>query len=95
MALALPGATEQGHMGRPDFRVRKRIFATLGYPDVAWAMVKLKPEQQEICVAAEPNIFVPANGAWGRGGATILRLELADAPTAASVLRMAWSNLQP
>jgi hypothetical protein len=95
LALALAGATEQEHLRHPDFRVGKRIFATLGYPDAACAMVKLKPEQQEILVASEPAIFAPANGGWGRAGATILRLELADEPTAASALRMAWSNLQP
>lgn len=40
LALSLPEATEQSHMGHPDFRVRGRIFATLGYPDgirvMAW-----------------------------------------------------------
>lgn len=29
LALALPEAVEQGHFGRPSFRVRGRIFATL------------------------------------------------------------------
>jgi hypothetical protein len=29
MALALPGATEQDHHGRPSFRVQGKIFATL------------------------------------------------------------------
>lgn len=29
LALALPGATEQDHHGRPSFRVGGRIFATL------------------------------------------------------------------
>ena len=41
IALSLPEAVEIGHMGHPDFRVRKKIFATLGYPDDAWGMVKL------------------------------------------------------
>ena len=48
LALALPGAVEAAHGGHPDFRAsrRKRIFATLGYPDNAWAMIKLSPDQQ-------------------------------------------------
>jgi hypothetical protein len=29
LALALPGAVEQDHHGRPSFRVSRRIFATL------------------------------------------------------------------
>jgi hypothetical protein len=32
-ALSLPGAIEGAHRGHADFRVGKRIFATLGYPD--------------------------------------------------------------
>jgi hypothetical protein len=31
-ALALPGAVEQDHHGRPSFRVKGRIFATLWAP---------------------------------------------------------------
>ncbi len=30
LALALPEATESAHMSHPDFRVRNKIFATLG-----------------------------------------------------------------
>ena len=40
-ALALPGALEGAHQRTADFRVGKRIFATLGYSDDAWGMVKL------------------------------------------------------
>jgi hypothetical protein len=32
-ALSLPDAIESAHMHHPDFRVRGKIFATLGYPD--------------------------------------------------------------
>jgi hypothetical protein len=37
IALSLPGAIEGSHQGHADFRVGKRIFATLGYPDDSWA----------------------------------------------------------
>ena len=47
LALQLPEATEASHMGHPDSRVRGKLFATLGYPDGKWAMVKLTPDQQE------------------------------------------------
>ena len=30
LALQLPGALEDSHMGHPDFRIDNRIFATLG-----------------------------------------------------------------
>src|SRR5438105_800764 len=58
-ALALPGAVEGAHQRTADFRVGKRIFATLGYPDDAWGMVKLTQEQQSMLVDADPEIFRP------------------------------------
>ena len=65
-ALALPGAIEGAHQRTADFRVGKRIFATLGYPDDDWGMVKLTPEQQSVLVDAEPEIFRPVPGGWGK-----------------------------
>src|SRR5215510_15016749 len=92
-ALALPGAIEGSHQGHADFRVGKRIFATLGYPDDDWGMVKLTPEQQSVLVEAEPEIFRPVPGGWGKGGATNVRLAKADATTLRSALMMAWRNI--
>ena len=68
LALSLPEASEAAHMGHPDFRVRNKIFATLGSPDGGWGTVKLTPEQQGVLVEAEPAAFKPAAGAWGRRG---------------------------
>ena len=58
MALTLPEAIESAHMGHPDFRVRGKIFATLGYPSDTWGMVKLTPEQQRLFVEAEPRALI-------------------------------------
>ena len=62
-ALALPGAADGAHQRTADFRIGKRIFATLGYPDDAWGMVKLTQEQQAMLVQAEPEIFRPFRAA--------------------------------
>jgi hypothetical protein len=86
LAMAMPEAVEVGHMGHPDFRVGGKIFATLGYPDEKWAMVKLTPEQQEAFVAADPVAFTPVKGAWGRGGATNVLLRKAKAATVRTAL---------
>ena len=65
LALSFPQAIESAHMRHPDFRVRGgKIFATLGYPDRTWAMVKLTPEQQEEFVSFAPDVFVPVKGGW-------------------------------
>ena len=93
IALSLPDAVESAHMKHPDFRIGKKVFATLGYPDSAWGMVKLTLEQQEVLVSAEPGIFKPVSGAWGRRGNTQLLLKAANKTTAKSALRMAYDNI--
>ena len=94
LALRLPEAVEDAHMNHPDFRVRRKIFATLG-PDETWGMVKLTPDQQEWFMHTEPDIFQPASGAWGRRGATIVRLRNAKNSTIQQALIAAWRNAAP
>lgn len=75
LALSLPGAEEREHMDHPDFRVGGKIFATLGYPNESFAMVRLSPKLQAQFVKEEPDIFTSVGGAWGRQGATHVRLK--------------------
>jgi hypothetical protein len=95
LALALPEAVEVGHMGHPDFRVQGKIFATLGYPDDRWAMVKLTPEQQTAFIESAPAVFVPVQGGWGRKGATNVRLVEATRRALGPALATAWRNVAP
>ena len=95
MALSFPEAAERAHMHHPDFRVGGKIFATLGYPDKAWGMVKLTPVEQEMLVAAEPEVFVPAKGAWGRQGSTTVLLKSAKTTTVRKALSAAWRLAAP
>jgi hypothetical protein len=95
IALSLPEATEAGHMGHPDFRVRNRIFATLGYPGPGWGMIKLTPEEQEWLVRAQPDIFTPVPGAWGRSGCTNVRLRPARKSVVRKALMSAWRGRAP
>src|SRR3982074_1869405 len=94
-ALALPDVIEGAHQGHADFRVGKRIFAPLGYPDQDWGMVKLTPDQQTVLVEAEPEIFRPVPGGWGKQGNTNVRLPNDDAPPLQTALTMAWQNIAP
>ena len=94
MALALPEATEGAHMGHADFRVRNKIFATLDHTETL-GMVKLNPEQQHEFVKAQPQIFVPVKGGWGRRGATHVRLAVADEEALGEALTIAWRNTAP
>jgi hypothetical protein len=92
IALSMPGVVEASHMGHPDFRIGGKIFATLGYPDARWAMVKLEPEQQARLVDARPEVFKPIAGGWGRKGSTTILLSAADTTAIAAALTTAWEN---
>ena len=95
IALSFPEAAESSHMGHPDFRVRGKVFATLGYPDAAWGMVKLTPEQQEEFMESDPAAFAPVKGGWGRKGATNVRLKPAKKARVRAALTAAWCNTAP
>jgi hypothetical protein len=58
-------------------------------------MVKLTIEQQSMLVDAEPEIFRPVPGGWGRRGSTNVRLEKADRAALQDALTMAWRNVAP
>lgn len=95
LALSLPEAVEGSHMGHSDFRVGGKIFATLGYPDEDHAVVILPPAEQADYVAAAPSAFTPVKGAWGKGGATQLRLDAVTATTGEAALVSAWRKRAP
>ena len=90
LALSLADATESAHMDHPDFRVGGKIFATLGYPDASWAMVALPPVDQDLFIQADPLAFIPVKGAWGKQGATNVRLSKAKKALVKRALESAW-----
>jgi hypothetical protein len=95
IALGLPEAVESFHMNHPDFRVGGKVFATLGYPEAGWGMVRLAPDKQRELVAAEPDAFVPVKGAWGRRGATSVHLRAVRIDALREALKSAWMNAAP
>src|SRR5690242_8942031 len=92
LALALPGAEERAHMNHPDFRTNGKIFATLGYPNSEYAMVKLPPEEQNNYVSTYPDAFIPVKGKWGLQGATSVRLKTAKKTHVKNALTAAWKQ---
>jgi hypothetical protein len=95
IALGLPEAAEKAHMGHPDFRVRGKIFATLGYPSKSCGVVNLTPQQQKAYATAEPDVFVPVKGTWGARGATQVNLRAARRTSVRKALQAAWANTAP
>lgn len=92
-ALKVPGAIEAAHMDHPDFRVNGNIFASLGYPDEGWGMVKLTPPQQRSFMKEAPGIFSPCAGAWGKAGSTSVHLASAKKRIVNKALRAASQNI--
>jgi hypothetical protein len=68
----MPGAIEASHMGHPDFRVGKKVFATLGYPDAAFAMV----EGQRCGAAAMPHARLAPSGSEKAARSARSRIEV-------------------
>ena len=82
-------------MSHPDFRVGGRIFATLGYPDEEWGIVKLTPDEQANFIRADPDVFRPVKAAWGRRGYTNVHLSAAKVDKVREALGVAWCNAAP
>lgn len=93
LALEIPGAVESSHMDHPDFRIRGRIFASLGYPDEDHGMVKLTPEQQRDFIKKAPSVFAPCAGAWGRQGSTTVKLAAGKVNLLRAALKAASTDI--
>ena len=93
IALGFEGAYEHQHMGHPDFRAANgRIFASLT-EDEKRGMASLTPDEQADFVERAPDVFVPAAGAWGRGGSTMIVLKDADEEMVGEALTLAWRRI--
>ena len=93
IALALPEAEEQPHFDSASFRVKGKIFATMG--DEPRATLKLDPEDQYNLAQAHPGVVSAAEGYWGRNGWTVVQCATMDAETLSGLMRMAWVNVAP
>jgi hypothetical protein len=52
----------------------------------------LTPDQQQEFMSASPDTFVPAAGAWGRSGSTMVDLASADVETLGEAMTLAWQK---
>jgi hypothetical protein len=90
LALALPEVVEASHLGRPDFRVRGKIFATL---PVDKSKVVLKS------TAADVSALVSADGAtfWDewRGRWLGVQLDGVSMPFLRDLIADAWRVVAP
>jgi hypothetical protein len=90
-ALALPAVTEKPMLDGLMFQVRGRTFATEGWPEAGWAVVKLAPADQQRLAAA--SIAITAEpGSRGPTGVTLVRLAGLDDELLSDVLAAAWQR---
>jgi hypothetical protein len=92
LALALPEATEQDHHGRPSFRARGRIFATLWDEQHMNVMV----DEGGIMTAVQSRPEVCSEVWWGKRLAAVrVDLPRADAALLRELLADAWEQKAP
>jgi hypothetical protein len=94
LALSFPEAAESAPLGVAEFRVRTKVFATLGYPEGERGTLKLTPEEQAEYVAADPQVF-PAKGSRGQRGWTVVHLAAASTEMLRAALVAAWRSAAP
>lgn len=81
-------------MGKADFRVGGKIFATLD-EDARLGTLKLSPaDQATVLDISAPHAFA-ANGAWGARGWTKFTLDKIDEDAMAAWMRTAWAGVAP
>lgn len=91
IALSLTDAAEAGHHGRPSFRVKGRIFATLWTPSQLNVML----DEPEILAATQAS---PACAVLTWGGAAKgvqVDLDAAAPPLVRELLEEAWARAAP
>jgi hypothetical protein len=92
LALALPGAVEQDHHGRPSFRVGGKIFATLWDEDRMNVML----DEGGILTAVESAPDTCETVWWGKRLAAVgVTLTQADPDLLSDLLADAWEHKAP
>ena len=92
IALEMPEGVESSHHDTPDFRVNKKIYATIHKDNIM--VLKLPKEEQLALAEAHPDIF-DISGGWAKHGWTHVHLKEIKADALRRLMRMAWENVAP
>ena len=92
MALALAGTREAHVLGSQAFRLKDRAYATLGWPEPGWAVVRLSSADQDKFRALSAGLS-PEPGGRGKRGVTRVRLAAIDETLGQVILKAAWRHL--
>ena len=94
LCLALQQAEEYDHFGKPAYRVKKKIFATLWLDDRRAVLKFSKTEQPLFCEEHHPCVF-PVKGKWGTFGWTYVDLNKVREDVFKKLIESAWKNVAP
>ena len=86
----MPEAEEHQHHGHPDFRIRKKIFATL-WPDQNRAVVKIP--DPAVWANSSPKAF--STNAWSKHGWTTVNLQHIDNAMFRELVEDSWYAVAP
>ncbi|SRR5258706_16383644 len=92
--LKLPEVNEYDHFGKPAYRIKKKVFATLDL-DKKRAVLKLSPTDQEFFCLEYSSAIFPVKGAWGKFGWTNVDLNKISASGFSKALTASWLNVAP
>jgi hypothetical protein len=93
IALSMPEAVEGEHMDHPDFRVRKKIFATL-WPRESRAVVFTDSSSHSDLIKAYPGCF-SLNGWSEKYGALNVHLERVSDEQFRDLVINSWCRKAP
>ena len=93
-ALSFPETEEKSHFERPDYRVKKKIFAVL-HRDKNGMVIKLSPIDQDVFCSFDKEIIYPVPGGWGRQGWTFINLKKTRKSMFMDALTTAWKTVAP
>lgn len=91
LAMSLPHAERNDHMGTDDMRVKNKIFCT--FPEDGFLVLKLMPEQQALFLETNPSVFESVSGSWGQKGWTRLDYRNCSKAELFQALETAWKNV--
>jgi predicted DNA-binding protein (MmcQ/YjbR family) len=93
LVARLAGTQESAHHGHPDFRVHKKIFATLSEAEDRAALRLTQPEARELA-ASQPAVFRLVSDREPIAWVSVL-LEAVSEDEFADLLEEAWSLRSP
>ena len=94
MALSFAEATEELHMEKTSFRIRKKIFATYDASKHR-AVLKLNEVDQSVFADGSNGTIQPVPGGWGRQGWTMVDLNTVHLDLFKDALTTAYCIVAP